>query len=483
MANINKKALAAIWNKVKFFTDKNNPSMVYVEYPTMNNTVEFVSINDQNFTRYLVCEYCTQVNDESYPDLLPYIKVKECMAIYQKLNPVIIAHRIYGSITGGQIAYDLSDSKARIFCIVKTERKIAKPKYVKFPRNKLERAQVEPSFDNTKSLFELLRPFINLSDEEFKLFVVMLVQAFSRSSSHFAVIISAGRGTGKTTLTRLFRRIVDPTFSEASILPKNEDDLKVSLSKTYVASFDNTSKLSNQYSDLLCAAITGSQAVKRKLYTDSDTVVLNLHNIIIINGIDVVPDRDDLLERSLLFSPLNISPEKRKTDNKFWESFETQLPSIEGAIVDTLQKAMSILPSLEVENLHRMADANREMVAVAVALGLDKDEFQHILLENNQKLQEHFSEDSPVVEAVSEFMNGPMKGKKHLVSESSAAYMSIKRNYSGSPNLLPKSASLFSRELRRQDSALKAAGFMFWSEKRENANFTHIERLSKGKKP
>ena len=235
--------------------------------------------------------------------------------------------------------------------------------------------------------------------------------------------------------------------------------------------------MTERESNLLCAAITGSQEVKRKLYTDADTVVLNLHNIVLINGIDVVPDRDDLVERSLLFTPLEIAPENRKTDNDFWSAFDAALPEIEGAIMDTLSEAIAILPTLQVSELHRMADANLEMLAVAVALGEDVDEFQDILLENNRKLQELYSKDSPVVEAVVEYMNGPMKKEREMKQKSGEAYVAIKDNYSGSPSLLPKSASRFTRELGRQDAALKAAGFKFWVEKKDKANYLHIVRI------
>ena len=460
------------------YTDKDNPTAVYAEYPNANGSTVFASIDSSEFKDFLASLYCELAGETAYPKLGPYIRMKKAEASYKRVNPVTIAQRVHGSITQGKILYHLSDSTSRVVRV--TEKSwdfIKKSKVVKFLCSVLEKKQVKPVRTNAGSLLDLLRPFVNLSDDEFLLFVVMLVQAFSRSSSHFAAVISAARGTGKTTLTRLFRRVVDPTVSEASLIPRNEEDLKVSLSKSYVASFDNTAKLTEKESNLLCAAITGSQEVKRKLYTDADTVVLNLHNVVLINGIDVVPDRDDLVERSLLFTPLEITPEKRKTDNDFWGTFDAALPAIEGAIMGTLSEAIAILPTLQVSELHRMADANLEMLAVAVALGEDADEFQRILLENNQKLQELYSNNSPVVEAVVEFMNGPMKKTNEVDQESGLAYIAIKDNYSGSPSLLPKSASWFTRELGRQDTALKAAGFKFWVEKKDKANHLHIVRL------
>ena len=60
---------------------------------------------------------------------------------------------------------------------------------------------------------QLMAKYVNMAEEDLLLFVVYLVQGFSRSSSHFAAIVSSNKGTGKSTLTKLIRAIVDPSIT------------------------------------------------------------------------------------------------------------------------------------------------------------------------------------------------------------------------------------------------------------------------------
>jgi len=132
------------------------------------------------------------------------------------------------------------------------------------------------------NLLQIMAKYVNLAPDELILFVVWLVQSFSRSSSHFCAVLSSSKGTGKSTLTKLIRAIVDPSKSGVSLLSNSEGDLKTLLGNSYMVAFDNTAVLSTKVCNILCAAITGSKKAKRKLYTDCDQIILNLHNLVVI---------------------------------------------------------------------------------------------------------------------------------------------------------------------------------------------------------
>lgn len=140
---------------------------------------------------------------------------------------------------------------------------------------------------------------------------------FFYNSNHFVAIISSGQGSGKSTLTKLIQMLVDPSLAEKTLLPSSVEELKNHLATNLLVAFDNTKKLSDDFSDILCAATTGTTFTKRKLFTDIDMMILTLKNIIVLNGIDIVPEKADLLERSLLFELEKITPDRRMTDKKF----------------------------------------------------------------------------------------------------------------------------------------------------------------------
>jgi hypothetical protein len=312
-----------------------------------------------------------------------------------------------------------------------------------------------------------------MDDEDFFLFTVYVVQAFSRTSSHFAAIISSEKGTGKSTLTKLLRDLIDPSKAGVPLMPSNDGDLKTYLADSYVVCFDNTAVLSTKFSNILCAAITGSKAAKRKLYTDCDHIILNLHNMVVINGIDIVPYQSDLAERSLLFELRKISEEKRITDAAFWAAFKKDRPMILGAILDTLVKAINILPNLQTKSLHRMADANLEMIAIAVALGKTEQEFQEILERNNKKLQESYAENNAFVNAIVDFI----RTHGNQDAPASKIYDRLRGTKARDVKDFPNSASALSKRLNREKDALEQMGIRFSKHKQNDYNYITLSRI------
>ena len=441
---------------VTFFTDKVNPNHVMVEYPKANGVRCFTSSEGPEFRSFLYVRYCELADEDLCPpDIFDYAEAKEHRAIYLQDNPVTVNRRVAGNLAKGKIVYFLADSKWRSVAVTAKAWKILQSKNTKFLRSQFDEAQAEPVGGG--DLLSLLRPFINLDKDDFILFAAFLVQSFSRSSSHYAAIISSSKGTGKSTLTKLYRSLVDPSQSDAALTPSSEGDLKTQLADSYVACFDNTAALSSKYSDILCSAITGTKAAKRKLYTNADQVVLSLHNVIVINGIDIVPRKSDLADRSLLFELRSIPEEKRRTDSEFWGAFEGQKAEVLGAIFDTLVKAMAILPKLTFSKLPRMADAFQEMTAIAVALGISQSEFERIFNANRRKLQSAYMQSSPLVECVLEYMRAHPN-----VNESAASfYQKLYASIVGSTKFFPGSPSQLSRKLKEEQDALYAAGYEF----------------------
>ena len=330
-----------ILETVNFYTDKENSNTVYVEYPLHNGGVAFEPVSSTRFEAFLGYRYTEKMGGWDNPDfgfvLQPYIYE----AVYTQEFATEIHRRVTGTLKTG-IAYFLANSKGESVLVRADGWKVKVSKKYKFLKLPVDEAQVTPVPGG--DVLKLLRRYINLAEDDFKLFVVYLVQAFSRKSSHFVAIISSAKGTGKSTQTKLLRKVVSPSQTGASLIPNTESDLKNTLANDYLACFDNTAKLSKNFSDIMCAAVTGAKEAKRKLYTDADQIVLNLHNLIVLNGIGIVPEKSDLVERSLYFELQNIPKEKRMLDADFWEAFEADRPAILGGIFDTLVKAMNILP-------------------------------------------------------------------------------------------------------------------------------------------
>ena len=458
---------------VTFYIDRDNRLKVYVEYPCYNGAIALEPIGSEMFEAYLGYQYREESDELIAPDFSDLIMINTQNMRYRQTNVIQVHRRVAGSICKKKIAYFLADDRWTTLLITPDGWKKGRSKSLKFLRMALDDEQVQPEAGG--DLLQLMAKYVNMTHDEFVLFVVWLVQSFSRSSSHFAAVLSSNKGTGKSTLTKLIRAVVDPSKSGVSLLPSSEGDLKTLLGKSYLVCFDNTAALSKKFSDILCAAITGSKEAKRKLYTDCDQVILNLHNLVVINGIDIVPYKSDLAERSLLFELQPINKENRKTDAEFWSDFAVDRPLILGAICNVLAEAMKLLPSISASGLHRMADANKEMLAIALALGITEESFQKILWDNTKKLQAAYAQNNPFVDCVATYV----KLKGSVYKSASEVYGEVLASIPGNRNFFPDSPSAFSRRLNEEKEALEQVGIRFSRAKQSDANYIRLEKIPK----
>lgn len=458
---------------VSFYLDRDNRFAVYVEFPCHNGCIALEPVDSKMFEAFLGYQYREESGEMIVPDFSELIAIKVQNLCYCQDSTVQVHRRVAGSISKGKIAYFLADARWTTLLISSEGYKKGRSKTMKFLKMALDDEQVLPAPGG--DLLALLKKYVNMAPDDFLLFAIYLVQGFSRSSSHFAAILSSSKGTGKSTLTKLMRAIVDPSKAGVSLMPSSEGDLKTLLGNSYLVCFDNTAALSRKTSDILCAAITGSKDAKRRLYTDCDQVILNLHNLVVINGIDIVPYKSDLAERSLLFELLPISKEERKTDAEYWSDFSADRPLIMGAICNVLSEAMRLLPTINVAELHRMADANLEMLAIAMALGISQEDFQKLLLDNTKKLQAAYAQNNPFVDCVVSFVK--LKGTTY--KSASEVYGEVLASIPGNRSFFPDSPSAFSRKLHEERDVLEQAGIRFSRVKRSDANYIRLEKIPK----
>lgn len=271
-------------------------------------------------------------------------------------------------------------------------------------------------------------------------------------------MLEADRGSGKSTLTKAMNQLIDPSNAEATILQSRLDDLQTYLANHYLVCFDNVRNIPTDFSDTLCTAITGGTVVKRQLFTTSDTAYLRLHNAVIMNGISICPAESDLADRLLFFHMNKITAKKRKSDYAISKYLQENRALILGCIFDTLAKATLIAPGLDPDEPTRMASAYTEMLAIALALDITEQKFNEMIFTNIAKLH-RVCANSPLVEAICEYMNGPMHGKRKTVETSTDFFTHVKSNYSGVKSDLPRRAADFSKRLKAEHDALFAAGF------------------------
>lgn len=452
-----KDLLLDVVANVTFYQDILNDEALFAEFTMGSGVTYFNRLESAKFKSFLRMKALEITDDKETLNAEAAIQyIRDYFTYNEDAERVDVYVRTAGNLEEG-IEYSLKDKKQRVVIIDKDGWHLSTDAKHKFLHSSASKPQVIPKRCE-KNPIELLKPFLNLKGNDLIIFVIWLIQAFC-AGNHSALLLSAERGGGKSSTSRIIRTIVEPSGVDVSYLSKNKEELLNTLSNLYLVCFDNVRDITKEQSDLLCSAITKGTATKRALYTNNEMYVQKLHNTIVINGISVIPKESDLAERFLVVNLKKLTPEKMRREKDLWDSFNNELPYILGAIFETLSKAMRHFETLSLENMPRMADSFADMIAIALALGISEEEFRAIYTENVDKMNK-LRADTPLVEAVRETMNGlQMHGKRALEGKAERVYSIIRSTYSGDKNMLPGSVSQFSRSLEAEHEVLFAAGF------------------------
>lgn len=382
---------------------------------------------------------------------------------YQKDSSFMVS-RAFCDVENKIVMYDMCNGKD-VVKITPTEiRKITKPLGV-FRESVTDKEQVEYVPTPAKELPRLLSKFANVIDNNLLILATFLCVCFLGNFFPTAMLLITGaQGTSKSTLTRFIQRIVHPQKSGLFSLAEKKDDIAIALSSRLLTCFDNASGIKAEISDLLCSAVTKGCMQKRKLYTDSDEVLLEYNSIMVINGIEIVSRRTDLMQRCLMLELEPIKPENRKTEHEVEATFNENLPMILGAIFDAIQQVLN-MGNIELATLSRMADFEAWAVKFAIAMGYAADEYQKALKENQQKIVGAVSFGNPVIFAVVEIMRGRSEFNLEFSAFYTKCYDIVKEKLT--PNELssfPKKHNTLSRALGGMEENLKAFGITFKSE-------------------
>jgi hypothetical protein len=220
-------------------------------------------------------------------------------------------------------------------------------------------------FPQCGTSIDMLRPLLNVSNNDFVLVVAFLLAALQPRSPYPVLVLIGEQGSAKTSFMRILRSLVDPSVVPSSPLPLSSRDFFIAAANSHIQAFENVSRLSDTMSDHLCRLATGGGLRLRRLYTDIDETLLRTARPIMLEGIANFVTRADLMDRALI---LNLEqPSTRKTERALQADFEKLRPGLFGALLDLMAVGIRQLPHTHLVNPPRMAD----FCSLGVACGLD----------------------------------------------------------------------------------------------------------------
>jgi hypothetical protein len=248
-----------------------------------------------------------------------------------------------------------------------------------------------------------LRQFINVRPEDWVLVAGWLVAAF-RPGRPFPVLVLHGeQGSAKSTTARILRSLLDPNKASLRSAPRDERDLMIAATNGWVICLNNLSSIKPWLSDALCCLSTGGGFATREVHSDDEEVLFDAMRPVMMNGIEELVTRGDLLERSLIVHLLAITDETRREEEELDRAFDGIRPFILGALLDAVSTALRNLEQVRLERRPRMADFARWCIAAEPALGCEAGAFMRAYASNRSNAHELALEASPIAGALVSF--------------------------------------------------------------------------------
>jgi hypothetical protein len=287
---------------------------------------------------------------------------------------------------------DLADSTGRAIEIGEEGWAVVERPPVNFRRPVGHLALPEPAREGS---IDLLRPYVNLADPDFRLLVVWMAAALRPDGPYPILALHGEQGSAKSTLARVVRSLIDPNAAPLVAQPRVSRELIAGAVNNWVLTYDNIGALPAWLSDALCMLSTAG-AFMNHASLSGDEGVIHMQRPVLLNGIDELDGRGDLADRSIFLELPSIAPEKRRREDDFWKSFDQDYPRILGGLLDALIGGLRQLPSIKLAKLPRMADFAAFAEAVGRGLGWPAGTVLSDYRENQRQATSLQLEDSPL---------------------------------------------------------------------------------------
>jgi len=216
-----------------------------------------------------------------------------------------------------------------------------------------------------------LRRLINIgSNDNWALLLAWLVAAMRPVGPYPVLVIYGEQGTSKSTLVRILRCLLDPNKADLRAEPHDTRDLAIAAGNGWVVALDNLSHIKPWLSDALCRLSTGGGFGTRELFTNREEEIFDAQRPVVLNGIEEVATRGDLLDRCVSIELEPIPEERRRPESELWAEVRASAGKILGALCGAVAHALRTHRDVRLSKLPRMADFAVWATAAERGLGL-----------------------------------------------------------------------------------------------------------------
>jgi hypothetical protein len=466
-------ATAMIWmgkNNCQFFYDENREAYAAI----LGEVKQIYAVKSTTFKNWLKSQYYKETgkgaSNSAANDALDTL---EAVALNE--GQKIPVYRRFARVES-KIYLDLCNDSWQVVEVTASGWKVLDKSPVYFTRSQTMKPLPAPVAGGK---IEKLREFINVNDNDFVLVVAWLLQAINGVGGLPILCLQGEQGSGKSTTSENLRRLIDDCKILLAGKPRDEESFAVTALNNQVLALDNLSGIDAEMSDLLCRISTGYGLTGRKRYTDFEEASAFIKRPILLNGIDEIATRPDLLSRSLIVVPPQLPDDERGSVADMAFAFEKARPAILGALLTALSAGLKNEKDVEVA-MPRLADFARWVTACETGFGWKQGTFMSIYNKNRNEANVSTVEESLLGNALLKLLDakgGFIKMAPTSLYESLSDLLSDdeKRNHFSS---WPRSTKGLKNQITRLKPALRTMGIVVEETRTSDSRFYVIRKES-----
>lgn len=445
---------------------------IFIQIPKKNSFVNY-PLKSEYYQMWLRNLYYQTYNRGSRGDVIQTVIDTLASKAYCQGKEYPVYNRF--ALHGNCLYYNLADEDSTVLCIDESGITCCNEPPVRLITRKSIYPQPMPQEgESFQSLMKKYYHFASLSDRILHN-VILIVRLITRIEQPI-VIYKGSKGSSKTTSMEMDKRCLDVSSNNVTVMPKNEEDFLLLLESQDIVCLDNMDFITKNQANIFCQAVTGAKAVKRKKYSDSELCEIDIRSTIYMNGIHLLSDRSDFLDRCVFLNMRAVSSSIRRSKKEVMDEFERDKPSILYGMFMCISEAIKIQPSIKIDMDDRMVDFLKWGCAVAEALGYGQEKFLKAYQKNRTGLNEELLEEDEVASAVMDYIeeSGQFEG---AMSELSAVLsdMLYEKGMSYSNNI--RHPNHLSRRLKELEASLCHVGISVEIGKSSGKRFVKIYKM------
>jgi len=415
-----------------------------------NGIQKIVKIFSTEFEQWISYEYYTLhskiPNQTILKGFYNYLSVKA----QRSGTEISLYNRI--AYENGNIIIDLADGLNTAVIVNDAGRNTQVNPPVLFQRYQHQEALPKPiSGGNLRDLL----PLMALSTEQEKCLVLSwLVASLIPDIERNFLLIEGPPGSGKTTLAKMLKSLIDPMKGASLHLSKKDREVAQVIDHHAVPLFDNVEMISKPVSDLFCQTYSGGSYSTKALYTNDGDFVFNLTGNAIFTSVLLKNLQTDFLNRTIKIKLDAMDHVNRKSGSAIFNQFNQIKPQLFGALLDTLVKTIKIKKRIPVPTISRTVDFDHYCIAAAEVLGFGKDVFIKARQDNERLKLKGMIAGTPLINALDNFLSNNGDQWSGYMNQ----LLQQLPQYSNPGDYLPQQANTLSREMNNLRHKLETAG-------------------------